>query len=706
MSIFISRHNQDQAATEGGLRAPPGLSVPGKIWWWFHFLILVKLARLRFLAVLALVGLVILKWDTLNAWYEKWNRPTASKSDREFFCPMHPQIVRDHPDKCPLCGMPLSERHKSEENETEVVPAGVVARVQLTPYRMALAGLETSEVSYQLLTKEIRTVGFVEFDERKLKRIPVRLTGKSRIDKLYVNVTGQIVHEGDPLALLYNPDLVVTVQNLLDGQRSGNRDLERLSRERLRLWGIEEDQIKSILKTEKGSTHLVIRSPLTGHVIKKYQVEGGYVEEGSALYEVADLSTVWLEAQVFEDELAFLHKGLEVRATTRAFPDRIFRGRVAFVHPHLDAATRTLRVRIDMDNADHALRPGMYATVQLEVPTARLELFTRARAEDWRDETALEELGLGALGGPAPGRGLRPLLQAALEQTLLKQRQVLAIPESAVIDTGSRQFAYREARPGVYDCLQVWLGPRSGDFYPVVRGLAAGDRVVTSGSFLVDAETRLSGGMAAAWLGTSTGPQAGQARPGSPSRSTVQEDEAEVVQAALRKLSGADRKLAEAQKDCPVLGTRLGAMGLPVKIVLKGRPVFLCCKGCEGKARANPDQTLAEVERLKAARVAEPAAAKMPVNPSISLGSRESRIRAALAKLSPEDRQLAEAQVYCAVENKNRLGAMGPPVKVELQGQVVFLCCDGCEGDARAHPNETLAAARRLRAAARAGSAP
>jgi Cu(I)/Ag(I) efflux system membrane fusion protein len=700
MSDSIRRLPPDQTPTDGGLRAPPGLGPLGKFWWWFHFLILVKLARLRFIAVLALVGLVILKWDTLNAWYEKWNRPTLAKSDKEFFCPMHPQIVRDHPDKCPLCGMPLSERHRNEDAETEALPTGVVSRVQLTPYRMALAGLETSEVTYEALTKEIRTVGFIEFDERKLKRISVRLTGKSRIDKLHVNVTGQMIHEGDPLALLYNPDLVVTVQNLVDAQRTGNRDLERLSQDRLRLWGIEEDQIKHILHKDKDTTHLVIRSPLTGHIIKKHQVEGAYVDEGAALYEVADLSTVWLEAQVFEDELAFLHKGLEARATTTAYPDRLFRGRIAFVHPHLDAATRTLRVRFDMDNADHALRPGMNATVQLAVPTARLEVFGRTALEDWRDETALADLGLGALAGPAPAVGLQPLLNAAIGQALLKRRLVLAIPESAVIDTGRRQFVYREAWPGVYDCLQVWLGPRSGDYFPVVRGLEAGDRVVTTGSFLVDAETRLSGGMAAAWLGTSSGPGAGRPSAG---RSSLEEDEAAVVLANLAKLSSADRKLAEAQMDCPVLGTRLGTMGLPVKVILKGQPVFLCCKGCERRARADPDKTLAEVERLKARtsapRAAVASARTKAAKISAAPGSRTARIRAALAKLSPDDRRMAEAQRYCAVLKNNRLGAMGTPVKVEVEGQSVFLCCTGCEEEARAHPRETLEAARRLKAA-------
>ena len=364
---------------EGGLHAPPGLSSWRRFWWWFDFLVLVKLARLRFIAVLLAIGAVIAYWDTLKAYYEKWTRPAAitaeASADTEFWCPMHPSVVRDRPGKCPVCGMPLSKRKKGDKSDDEPLPPGVVARVQLTPYRVALAGIQTSAVGYRTLTKELRTVGFVEFDERKLQRITARVAGKSRIDKLYVNVTGQMVNEGDPLAMLYAPDLVVTLQNLFDARRSGQQELERITRERLRLWGIDDGQVAEMLKADRPVTHVTIRSPMTGHLIKKYQVEGEYVDEGARLFDLADLSTVWIEAQVYEDELAFLREGLEITATTKAYPSRVFRGRIAFVHPHLDASTRTLRVRFDMDNPRHELRPGMYANVKLEVPTTSLDLF-------------------------------------------------------------------------------------------------------------------------------------------------------------------------------------------------------------------------------------------------------------------------------------------------------------------------------------------
>jgi multidrug efflux pump subunit AcrA (membrane-fusion protein) len=542
---------------EGGLRAPPGLGPLGKVWWWFHFAIVVKLARLRFLAVLVAVGAVIVYWDTLSAYYEKWTRPllgqeTAVNADIEYWCPMHPNIVRDHPDKCPLCAMPLSKRKKQDEKEEdEALPPGVVSRVQLSPYKVAVAGIETVEVGYRPLTKEISTVGFVEFDERKRARITARATGKSRIEKLHVNVTGQRVEKGEPLAELYSPDLVVSVQNLLDARRGSNAALERMARDRLRLWGIDKEQIARIVKSGEPVTHLTIRSPIAGHVITKHQVEGEYVEEGARLYDVADLSTVWIEAQVYEDEIAFLKEGETVTATAKAFPDRQFTGKLAFIHPHLDTSTRTLRVRFDMDNPGHRLRPGMYVTVRLEVPVN-------------------------------------------------KKGEVLSVPERAVIDTGNHKYIYRETQPDVYEGIEVELGPRCGDFYPVVRGLQAGERIVTTGSFLIDAETRLTAGASSTYFGASGGAQ-GEHHTATAARPSMTRAEDAKVRAALAKLNPEDRRLVEAQRYCPVqLDTRLGEMGVPLLIEIKDHKVFLCCKNCKKEALEHPEQTLAQMEKIKA----------------------------------------------------------------------------------------------------------
>ena len=379
-----------------------------------------------------------------------------------------------------------------------------------------------------------------------------------------------MVHEGDQLAELYSPDLVVTVQNLLDARTSGNANLQKIARDRLRLWGIDDPQVEEILRSGKPITRMTIRSPITGHVLKKYPREGQYVEEGGPLFDVADLSTVWVQAQLYEDDLAFLPAGghgpatgrpdlkVAVTATTRAFPGREFAGTLTFLFPHVDPDTRTLTLRFELPNPGHELRPGMSAAVTLKLTPALLA------------------------DTPAGAR-----LQ-------VRDGAVLAVPEPSVIDTGRQKVVYRESLPNTFDGVQVELGarmtgPDGGTFYPVLAGLADGDRVVAAGSFLIDAETRLNPALGSVFIGGSGG--GGKAGP--TVRPSTPDDEGAKVAAALAQLAPDDRKLVEAQKTCPVLdGSRLGAMGVPVKLVLDGKPVFVCCKTCVKKAQADPAGTL------------------------------------------------------------------------------------------------------------------
>jgi Cu(I)/Ag(I) efflux system membrane fusion protein len=580
---------RDPSADEGGLSAPAHLGPLGKAWWWFHFLVLVKLARLRFVAVLAAIGALIVYWDTLKAYYDRWTRPTstmtATASGLEWFCPMHPQIVRDNAkDKCPICFMPLSKRTKSDAPD-EPLPAGIVSRVQLAPYRVLLAGAQTVPVAYRRLVREITTVGNVEFDERLLSRVTVRAAGKSRIDRLFVNVTGQQVRPGDPLAWIYSPELANTAQNLIDARKRGSADLERNAADRLRLWGIDAEQIDEVRRTGTPVTHLAIRSTANGHVIRKYQTEGEYVDEGAKLYDVADLSAVWIEAQVYEDQIGVLKTGLKVQATAVAFPGRTFTGQVALVHPHLDPASRTLRVRFDIDNPKHELLPGMYATVRLQVPVAETDSMIRAALEDWRDRTAV-----------ALAFGTAVLADAIAPLVTLQHGLVLAVPEGAVIDTGSRQVVYRQTEPGTFEGVEVRLGPRCDAYYPVLAGLSAGDEIVTTGSFLIDAETRLNPAAGSIYIGGSSGSKS--ASNAVTARQAADAGEETKIAAALAKLNAADRRLAEDQRFCAVLpDSRLGSMGTPTKLMIEGRPVFLCCSGCESEALAHPAKTLGHAAR-------------------------------------------------------------------------------------------------------------
>ncbi|MEX2115110.1 MAG: efflux RND transporter periplasmic adaptor subunit, partial [Pirellulales bacterium] len=377
MATYDDDHNRnfapDEPIDEGGLRAPPGLTGWRKAWWWFDFIILVKLARLRFIAVLLVIGVVITQWDTLLAYYDRWTRPsdyeTVAGGDFEFFCPMHPTVVRPtNKEKCPICFMPLSKRKKGEQQDV-VLPAGTVSRVQLSPYRVVLAGIQTFPVEFVPLKKAITAVGYVDFNERLQRSVAARVDG--RIDDLYANETGRFVKAGDDLALFYSPELNVTMQNLRDAQQAGQADLMASARNRLKLFGIEDDQIDEALAAGKSEIHLRIRSPISGHIIRKYVQEGQYVSEGTPLYDLAGLSTVWIQAQVYEDDMAALpleniHQqdnasttDVAVTAETPAFPGKTFRGKLSFIYPHVDQATRSVTVRCEIENTGaEQLMPG------------------------------------------------------------------------------------------------------------------------------------------------------------------------------------------------------------------------------------------------------------------------------------------------------------------------------------------------------------
>ena len=282
----------------------------------------------------------------------------------EFFCPMHPSVVQEQPGNCPICGMPLSKRQKGEKL---TLPEGVASRVQLAPFRIAQAGIRTAEAAYAPLSESLTTVGSVTFDERRLARISSKLKGMSRVEKLLVNFTGTFVEVGDPLAEVYNPELYQAVRELLLAQRDLGRAVERpdcprpvapgrredlvgLAREKLTLWGITQEQIDEILRTGKAEYRMPIVAPLCGVVVRKNVVEGQYVAEGDPLFEIADLSHVWILAQVYEDQVAGVRVGQAVEATVEAYPGEVFKGKVAFIDPALNPTTRTVNVRYDLDN--------------------------------------------------------------------------------------------------------------------------------------------------------------------------------------------------------------------------------------------------------------------------------------------------------------------------------------------------------------------
>ena len=536
--------SQDQSHREQteNTSTDPVLSEELPLTRWQKFRIVFKVAelRLRFIALMALTGLVFGYWDTIWNYYEKWKRPAAEhaavSAGVEYYCPMHPSVVQEEAGNCPICGMPLSRRSKGE---MQSLPEGVTARVQLAPFRIAQAGIRTVEAAYTPMSESLTTVGFVTFDERRLARISSKIKGMARVEKLLVNFTGTFVEVGEPLAELYSPELYQATRELLlarntAAERSnpqtslgqslqGNKsDLVALARDKLALWGITPEQVNEILAKGKAEYRAPILAPLCGFVVRKNIVEGQYVTEGEAMFEVADLSHVWVQAQIYEDQFAHVREGQAVEATVNAYPGEVFRGKVAFIDPVLNPATRTVNVRYDLANVDLKLRPGMYATVTLKTPVADSPLFQartpggkspekliRTASMTPKEQKVCPVTGakLGSMGDPISVEvesrkiwvccaGCPPKLKAEPARYLAALSppagEVLSIPETAVIDSGERKLVYVESQPGVFEGRQVLLGPRIGDRYPVLDGLAPGDKVAATGAFLIDAESRLN----------------------------------------------------------------------------------------------------------------------------------------------------------------------------------------------------------------------
>lgn len=537
---------------------------PPRGWRKFWFVLKVIQVRLRFVALLVLSGLAISYWDHVVSWWEKYNRPPgaqhAAETDHEFFCPMHTFIVRSDPGKCPICGMPLVQRKRGAKEE---LPAGVLGRVQVSPERIAQAGVEVVSVDYRVLARETRAVGTVDYNEKKLTRITARFPG--RIEQLYADYVGVTVKKGDPLARVYSPKYLAATQEFVQGlalgrsmssnatpdERNRAKALADLARQRLLLAGFEPEQLREIERTGKAAEVITYYSKASGVVISKDILQGEYVGEGQTLYTVADLGSVWVQVQAPESDAALARLKAPVELMTVAHPGKVFYGTIDFVAPVIDTDTRTLRVRIEVANPAGELRPGMYATAIIRSPIGRFEQIgggaettataagggkasdgaqttgtaSGGAAETWGCEMCPEvksskpgecpkcgmeltkkqsaeptELRRWAEGytcamhpeflGDKPGKCT--VCPCEMEMTRWRVEKTLSIPERSVIDTGTRKIVYVEAAPGVFEAHEVQLGPRAGQYYPILAGLDYGQKIVAAGSFLVDAENRLN----------------------------------------------------------------------------------------------------------------------------------------------------------------------------------------------------------------------
>lgn len=435
--------------------------------------ILIPLAGL---VCLALAGFLLVRH------FAPTSKPAAEK--QLYTCGMHPQIIQDHPGDCPICGMKLQPVRKQagqspnavstqtsaaagerkvkyykstmtpgETSQSpgkdsmgmDMVPvyeeasASDNATITIDPVTIQTMGVRVGEVTEGPLKRSIRTVGVVDFNETALTDVTAKFKGW--IEKLFVDATGRVVKKGEPLFATYSPDVYNSELEFASLTRSGNTALAKTTLERLSLLGVATSELEKLKTEAQPSRTITLFSPADGVVIEKTAVEGMMFEPGMNLYRLADLSIVWLKAQIYEQDMPFVQLGQEAVAGIDSFPGQKFFGRVTYVYPTLDPKTRTAQVRMEFHNPGLLLKPGMFAKVELEAQISP---------------------------------------------------SVTLVPESAVLRSGDRATVFVALDGGKFDPREVILGQRdSSARYQVLSGLTPGEKVVTSAQFMFDSESQL-----------------------------------------------------------------------------------------------------------------------------------------------------------------------------------------------------------------------
>lgn len=517
---------------------------------------------------------------------------------QNWYCSMHPQIIRDRPGLCPICEMeliPMPKDTAADAPPRELTISAAAAK---------LMDIQTSPVERRFVASEIRMVGKVQYDETRVKYITAWVPG--RLDRLYVDFTGTTVRKGDHLVYLYSPELISAQAELLQAARASQRVGESASeylvqsnattldatREKLRLLGLTAAQIEEIEQSGKPLTHLTIYSPIGGVVIQKMVNEGMYVSTGTQIYTVADLSQLWVLLDAYESDLSWIRYGQEVQFTTEAYPGEAFSGWISFIDPMLNPVTRTVKVRVDVPNPDGRLKPEMFIRAIIQSRVAQSgRVMDPEMAGKWicpmhpsvvkpqegdcdicgMDLVTTESLGY--VSADAPGG------------------PPLVIPDTAPLITGKRAVVYVK-KPGTeaptFEGREIELGPRAGHFYLVASGLQEGEQVVTNGSFKIDSALQIQA------KPSMMSPEGGAMPPSHDHAGYSSDQQAAAMPAEMM------------QTTCPVMEGN--PIDKDVFVEYKGKRVYFCCRGCDKKFMENPEQYLDKLPQFQEQR-SEPNAA-------------------------------------------------------------------------------------------------
>jgi membrane fusion protein, copper/silver efflux system len=405
-------------------------------------------------------------------------------------CAMHPQIKLPNPGKCPICFMDLIPLASGTDGGADVSP------VQYTMSSAAkkLAEVETVEVKRDHAKVLVRMVGLVYEDETRIASLTSRVDG--RLDEIFVNFTGSLVNKGDPMVTIWSPTLIKSQVELFESMKSKDTEgIIRGAEEKLLQLGMTKEQIEDIKKQQKANLYVTLRAPINGVVTKKMAILGQFVKEGSEMYTINDLSHVWIKLDAYETDLPWIRYGEDVSFTTPAVPGRKFKGKVLFLDPVLDMKTRTVKIRVEAENPDYILRPGMFVTAELE---AEIDSKGKVIKPEWAGKyiCPIHPTEQGSLEPgfcPESKMALRPASAYGYGDDPNPEFP-LVIPAAAPLITGKRTIVYVEVpkqdRP-TYELREVVLGPRAGEEYVVYQGLKEGERVVTKGNFKIDSAMQI-----------------------------------------------------------------------------------------------------------------------------------------------------------------------------------------------------------------------
>lgn len=359
---------------------------------------------------------------------------------------MHPWIIMPEPGQCPICGMDL----------VPLDPSKFAGEIAIDPVVVQNMGVRVEEVTSGPLVKSIRTVGIVDYDEENVRDVNTKVSGW--IEELYVDSLGAKVKKGDPLFSLYSPQLFSAQQDFLIAAKGGNQSLADAARTRLDYFDITPEQIEALRKRGEPQKALTVGSPYSGVVITKHANEGMKVEPGMQVYRIADLSKVWVMVTAYEYQLPYIQQGQDAVMTLEYIPGQTLEGKVAYIYPYLDKKTREVQVRLEVDNPNGLLKPGMFTSVELRN-------------------------------------------RLAAEATLA--------PRSAIIDTGKRKVAFVSLGEGKFEPREVETGVATENAnIQILSGLQPGEKVVTSGQFLLDSEANMREALAKMMQGDSAAEQA------------------------------------------------------------------------------------------------------------------------------------------------------------------------------------------------------